>query len=38
MTNIQLLLELSNIGYGAKFYITAALNSRETTGRKLRQI
>jgi len=38
MANYQLLLEIRNIGYGAKFCITDALNSRETTGRKLRQV
>jgi len=38
MTNFQLLLELSNIGYGAKLNFNAAFSSRERTGRKLRQI
>jgi hypothetical protein len=37
MTNFQLLPELSNIGYGAKFCITVALNSSLKPGRKLRQ-
>ena len=34
MTNFQLLLELGNTGYGAKFRI---INSRLRPGRKLRQ-
>jgi len=38
MTNFQLLMELSNIGYGAKFCITVALNSRLSPDRKLRQL
>jgi len=37
MTNFQRSLEISNIGFGAKFYITAVLNSRLRPGRKLRQ-